>query len=397
MTGSRTHPVDCDVVVLGGGIAALWTLDALDEAGFAGVLIEPAALGQGQTLASQGIIHGGLKYTLRGLLHASAEAVSAMPQRWRESLEGATRPDLRSVRVRSASTWMWRSETLSSKLAMLGARVGLRTQPIEVSAAERPAILRTAPGTVYRVDEPVLDTPSLVEAFRTRHLARMIRADGLEGIELRRIDTRHEVRVGDLTLRASALVLAAGSANEALRQTLSLQPAIMQRRPLHMVMMRGALPELHGHCVDGAATRLTITTSTDRAGRTVWQIGGRLAEAGVTLEPADLLQLAQRELREVLPDLDQRNVAWATYRIDRAERATHGGLRPDDAQCIVEGTPTSITLWPTKLALAPRGAELTVASLRTAGVRASGSIVIDGPRPAIGVAPWESATWTGAS
>ncbi len=388
---------EVDVVVIGGGIAALWLLDALDERGFAAVLIEPGALGQGQTLASQGIIHGGLKYTLRGLLNASAEAVSAMPERWRRSLAGESRPDLRAVTLRSPSTWLWRSESLRSMLGMVGARAGLRTVPIEVPLAERPAILRSVPGTVYRVDEPVLDTPSLVAAFLERHRPRMIAAPGPTSIDLRSEPLDHRITLsgaeGTTTIRSRAVVLAAGAMNQALRAEMHLPSGVMQRRPLHMTMVRGRLPELHGHCVDGAATRVTVTTSSDRAGRAVWQLGGQLAEQGVELDARPLIARAREELRQVLPDFDARDVEWATYRIDRAELATRGSARPDDAQCLTDGPRGVMTLWPTKLALAPRAAEQALAALDGAHVRPSGPTSIEGPRPTIGTPPWETASW----
>ncbi|MDZ4754199.1 MAG: FAD-dependent oxidoreductase [Phycisphaerae bacterium] len=391
--------LDCDVVLVGGGIAALWTLDALDEAGFAAVLLEPAALGQGQTLASQGIIHGGLKYTLRGLLNPAAESISAMPDRWRQSLANEARPHLAAVAVRSPCTWLWRSTSLVSKIAMLGARIGLRAQPVEVAASERPAVLGSVPGTVYRVDEPVLDTMSLIEAFRASHRTRMLAADGLDAIKVDRHTAGYTIDVrqpdgGTRSITCRAVVLAAGAANEHARERCGLSAQRMQRRPLHMVVLRGALPELHGHCVDGTTTRVTITTAHDAAGRAIWQIGGQLAEAGVAHDRAALLAHARRELQQVLPDFDASGVEWATYRIDRAELATTTGLRPDDAQCIADGPPGLITVWPTKLALAPRAADLVIDALAAATISPSGPLACSGQRPDTGQAPWESLEWS---
>lgn len=386
---------EVDVLVLGGGIAGLWILDALDEAGFAAALVESRGLGDGQTLASQGIIHGGLKYTLRGLLNPSAEAISAMPDRWRASLEGAVRPDLRAVRVASPATWLWRSERVASKLAMVGARIGLRTKPVEVDAASRPAPLRAVPGTVYRVDEPVLDTVSLMAAFAARHEHRLahgrvtlIARDGA-GFRI-----GFSASDGDsFAIGARVVVLAAGAGNAELRATAGIEASAMQRRPLHMAMVRGrTLPELHGHCVDGAATRVTITTHLDARGGRVWQLGGQLAENGVGLEPHELLKRAATELASVLPGVDLAGTEWASYRVDRAERATAAGVRPDDAQCIEEDG--IVTVWPTKLALAPRSAELVLDAVRRAKVTPSGASSIDAARPPVGTPPWERATWS---
>ena len=47
------------------------------------MLLERDSLGGEQTLASQGMIHGGLKYALGGTLTRSSEAIANMPERWR--------------------------------------------------------------------------------------------------------------------------------------------------------------------------------------------------------------------------------------------------------------------------------------------------------------------------
>ena len=43
--------------------------------------------------------------------------------------------------------------------------------------------------------------------------------------------------------------------------------------------VRGALPGLCGHAIEGAKTRVTITSDVDARGRTVWQLGGQVSEA----------------------------------------------------------------------------------------------------------------------
>ena len=85
---SEAQPVQLDVVIFGGGGAGLWLLDELVRQGFSALLMEAHGLGSGQTVASQGIIHGGLKYTLSGLLTPSASAIRDMPGVWRACLAG---------------------------------------------------------------------------------------------------------------------------------------------------------------------------------------------------------------------------------------------------------------------------------------------------------------------
>jgi hypothetical protein len=196
-----------------------------------------------------------------------------------------------------------------------------------------------------------------------------------------------------LDVRAGTTVLAAGAGNAALRSMLGLPDDAMQRRPLHMVLARGDLPVLNGHCVDGAATRVTITTARDFEERVIWQIGGQLAERGVTMQPDELAAHAQRELGEALPGRSWHGVEWGTYRVDRAEPRTRGGLRPEESFASRDGA--VITAWPTKLALVPQLAARIrallpstpdpVPSPHTAALR-------DWPRPTVALPPWETIT-----
>src|SRR5688572_29152902 len=140
-----------DAVILGGGAAGLWTLDRLIARGYQAVLLEAHELGSGQTVASQGIIHGGLKYTLSGLLTPSAQAIRDMPAIWRECLEGRREPKLTNTIVRSPCCYLWRTESIASRVGMIGARFGLRTASSAVAEEARPAALANCPGTVAKV------------------------------------------------------------------------------------------------------------------------------------------------------------------------------------------------------------------------------------------------------
>src|SRR5690606_23628222 len=85
---TRSHGLSTDVLIVGGGIAGVWLNARLRRAGFATLLVEKGSLGGGQSVKSQGIIHGGTKYALHGALTGSSEAIAAMPGRWREALAG---------------------------------------------------------------------------------------------------------------------------------------------------------------------------------------------------------------------------------------------------------------------------------------------------------------------
>ena len=91
--------VDC--LIFGGGAAGLWLLDTLRQRGYSALLVEAHALGAGQTVASQGILHSGLKYSLKGLLSAAAREARDMPELWRRCLQGKAQPDLQQSEIRS--------------------------------------------------------------------------------------------------------------------------------------------------------------------------------------------------------------------------------------------------------------------------------------------------------
>ena len=87
---SESTQIRYDAVILGGGVAALWTANALKGAGRSVLILTNSALGEGQSLAAQGVIHGGLKYAVGGKLTDSSEALAAMPARWLAAMRGET-------------------------------------------------------------------------------------------------------------------------------------------------------------------------------------------------------------------------------------------------------------------------------------------------------------------
>ena len=67
-------------VVFGAGIAGLWAFNRLKGAGYNALLLESNRIGCGQTIASQGILHSGLKYAIAGKVNKLAKSISALPQ-----------------------------------------------------------------------------------------------------------------------------------------------------------------------------------------------------------------------------------------------------------------------------------------------------------------------------
>jgi len=390
-----------DVVVFGGGAAGLWLLDELRRTGRNALLLESAAMGSGQTVASQGILHGGMKYALQGVLTGSAAGVSDMPHVWRAALAGRGGPDLRGTRIRSEWCYLWRTETMRSKLGMMGARVGLKITPALVRSQDRPKVLARCPGLVARIDEQVIAPASFVGDLAAKHRGQILKIDAADGLDFRVVDPgqvqtirlMHPQTRDVLQLAPRQVVFAAGGGNAELRRRVGLQDAAMQRRPLHMVMLRGNLPALNGHCVDGTQTRVTVTSDLDQVGRMVWQVGGQIAEHGVDRDPDSLIRQTRDELHAVLPGLDLSSAEWATYRVDRAEKKMPKGRRPDTAQIISEGN--TITAWPTKLVLAPQLAQDVATRIgQTSRMGGGDTAILDWPSPEVAQPPWQTCqTW----
>ncbi|MND98264.1 hypothetical protein D3C80_906070 [compost metagenome] len=165
----------------------------------------------------------------------------------------------------------------------------------------------------------------------------------------------------------------------------------MQRRPLHMVLAKGpSLKPLFAHCLGGGPKpRITVTTHPAADGQWVWYMGGDLAEAeGVAREPEAQIAAAKHEVAKLLPWIDLRQVRWATLRVDRAEPAQSGLMRPDNA--FLAEQEHLLVGWPTKLALAPDFADRVLAVLEREGIKPGNPMPLpELPRPPLAQPVWE--------
>ncbi len=354
--------ISSDITIFGGGIAGLWLLNRLRQQGYDAVLFETNALGCGQTSRSQGIIHGGMKYALQGVLTNDATAMADMPALWRQCLQGTGEIDLSQVKILSPQHYLWASNKLTAKLGGFLASAALSSRVAALDKKNYPEVFNNTSfrGEVYALDEIVLDVPALV-----RELAKPY-ADVIFKIDTMREDDLHldatgkldyiTLRSGDKEMQLSAqhFVFTAGEGNEVIIKKLNQPTLAMQRRPLHMVMVKTPfkLP-LYAHCVGfGARPRITVTTHYMHDGGAVWYLGGLLSETGVEKTTDQQIAAAREELTSLFPWLDFSKAEFATFRIDRAEPLQKSGLKPETSFCSTYG---NVTIgWPTKLALAPK-------------------------------------------
>jgi len=380
--------VSVDVLLIGGGIAGLWTLAGLQKQGYRAVLLESSALGAGQTRYAQGIIHGGTKYALTGKLTASSEAVADMPARWRACYEGDGELDLTRAELISDSHYLWSTTSLASRISGFFASKVMRSRSTELDKKSLPGIFQHADfkGQFYRLDEPVFDTLSVIRALAEPRKKSIMMIDE-DSVRVHEHRLQVQETGGDkFSFRYKKVILNAGQGNEKLLTQFGYEKPVMQLRPLKMVVMRGKGESrlndmIYAHCLGASVNpRITITSHRDGAGNIIWYMGGQLAEEGVKKSTDELITAARHELKALIPWLDITNMEFGVLEIDRAEinlsgkKGTVSG-RPDTF--FFKEKDDVITAWPTKLALAPVLADELTERIAAAGIVAD----VDGDLP----------------
>ncbi|MDD0842939.1 NAD(P)/FAD-dependent oxidoreductase [Pseudomonas sp. Gutcm_11s] len=387
-----SQALSTDILIVGGGIAGLWLNARLRRLGYATLLVENAALGGGQSLKSQGIIHGGAKYALHGALTGASEAIADMPRRWREAVAGQGELDLSGVRILSEAHYLWSPGSLAGNLTSFFASKAVRGRVDQVKGDQLPPALQHPKfkGKVYRLAELVLDVPSLI----TR-LAELAGDSLLAGHDIKPLLENGELvglQIDGREIRARRIVLSAGAGNAELLAALGVEQPRQQLRPLHMVLVKGRdLKPLYAHCLGGGPKpRITVTSHPAADGQWVWYLGGDIAEAdGVARSEPAQIAAAQKEVQQLLPWVDLSDARWATLRVDRAEPAQSGLVRPDNAFLADHGR--LLVGWPTKLALSPDFADRVIAALERDGITPgeSATLLPALPRPPLGEPVWE--------
>lgn len=406
-TDSTTIKIQLDIAIIGGGVAGLWVANRLYKQGFSTALFEHKALGSDQTIASQGMIHGGMKYTLSGALTGASEAIADMPQHWRACLCGEGDVDLRNTRILSDHFFLWSTNSIAAKLTSFFASKATRGRVDTVSNEKYPPLLRHADfnGSLYKLVDIVLDVPSLVvnlahniegHSFLIDWSQAQWQKDNQGSISL---FIKQDGQTFEIC--AKRFIFTAGKGNAELLAQIGLATPAMQLRPLQQVMVKHHHPYLfYGHCLGAETTpRLTISSYKLRPHEYVWYLGGNLAEKGATQDAESLITKAQEELAELLPWVDLSYAEWATLPVVRAEPLQPNFVRPDKAFAeSAKDAANLIVAWPTKLTLVPNLANQVLEILQDAGVTADADFnstltqlrkIL--PSPPLAHTPWELA------
>ncbi|MFL2840706.1 MAG: FAD-dependent oxidoreductase [Pseudohongiellaceae bacterium] len=359
--------IEKDVLIIGGGIAGLWILNRLRAEGYDAMLLEKNKLGAGQTIASQGMIHGGIKYALNGNLNTTSEAIADMPKHWEACLAGSGDVDLRGTNILSEHYYMWPRNSLRSRFNAFLGSTALRGKVTNVDKKYYPAFFQThIKGPLYELKDIVLDVPSLLDSLSKHHQSdiKLFSRD-----EWWNIERTPEGEFKSLTmeknnetynLKAKQLIISSGEGSIDLLKKIIPEKKLpndmqMQLRPLQMTIVKHKHPHpIYVHCVADQLTtspEVTITTHQCKDGRTAWYLGGELAESGTHRKPEEQIQVAQKKIYELFPWCDLSGAAWHSFFINRAEARTKNGKRPETAS--IHQYKNIMLCWPSKLTLAP--------------------------------------------
>ncbi len=390
-----------DIAIIGGGIAGLWTLARLRQAGYQALLFEADRLGGVQSGASQGIIHGGTKYALTGKLTHSAQSIQKMPQRWKACLDGKGEVDLRQAKKLSKHQYLWSNKSLASKITGFFASKVMtsRMQHLSMKDYVAPFNQTEFNGELYQLDEPVLDIQSVIETLREQ-FSDCIYEGHVEEITQKKNTSSYQIIFSNqkIVLTAHTMILTAGSGNENLLNSLHLEQPKMQRRPLLMPMLKAKeniLPKMYAHCLGASALpKMTITAHQLSDEQVVWYLGGEIAEQGVGRSTEKQVQCAKKELQSLMPWMDFSLCQWSALAIDRAEPEMSDGSRP--VEPAIFRCNQVITAWPVKLAMAPIMVDKIIEELELLGIEKNSPTLpqdiqtVDSMSPAqTTLLPWE--------
>ncbi|MDE2336788.1 MAG: FAD-dependent oxidoreductase [Alphaproteobacteria bacterium] len=380
---------DRDIIVFGGGVAGLFTAARIRRAGYDVILVEKDALGGTQTLASQGMIHGGQKYTLAGKATGAAAAAAAMPERWEACFAGTGELDLSAVKTLSGRQVMFPAGSffanLFSRLTVFAAAKAVNGKTRKLERDAFPVVLKRDP--VYEMQECVLDVKSLVAALAGNLEGRIFKGEATA------LSSGGRVTIGGKPFSAKTVIFAAGAGNETALKLLGADARRAQRRPLRQIMVRPMRQALYGHGITGEPKpRVTVTSHPDGTGNYIWYLGGNVAERGAKMTEDEALAFVKNEMRDIFPDIDWNDKQWASHAVDRAEAFSDGTQLAAGPQ--IQRYGSVLVAWPTKLTFAPLLADLVLAHVEENGrAPTPAAPPPDLPAVVIGAYPWEDATW----
>lgn len=394
--------LDADIVVFGAGIAGLWTFHTLKQLGYNTVLLETDSIGSGQTVASQGIIHSGLKYVFSGKINALARSISEMPDRWRKAMRGEGLVDLSSAEKMASSQYLLIPHGRMTGLLELLTKKTLGRSVKTVPPEDWPTEIKQSgfKGSAIYMDEPVLDPKAIARALAEPFRDSIRKIDWPGSVRFEQTDTGaiEKIIFNDSTaICPKHVIFTAAGGNEVIARQLGHDKGLQtQHRPLLMPMVKNAPFKLHAHCV-GTSDKpvVTISSHKDQDGGVVWYLGGQIAERPLDADREELFNDARKVLEKYLPGADLRHTKWAALPINRVEGKRSNQKKLPDTP-ILHTHENVIYGWPTKLTFAPFLADKIMKNIEELNIRPS-SRKTDWsflPKAHMATEPWNKDIWT---
>ena len=272
-----------DIALIGAGIAGLWAFNRLKRMGYDVLLLEREGIGAGQTLASQGIIHSGLKYAFAGKINELAHSISAMPDLWRTALKGDGAVDLSAASGAASSQYLLIPPGFMGGLIGLVSKKALGGNVTELAPEDWPDSIKQSGfnGSVIYMDEPVLDIAAIIRALAEPYKNCIRKIDSSDPFDYLRAHKINAKNVIFTAAQSNQEIAAVHGHDEGLKT---------QARPLLMGMMKNAPYPLYAHLVGPSEKPVaTITTHKTQSGDLVWYLGGGVAERDGALARLDII------------------------------------------------------------------------------------------------------------
>ncbi len=383
---------EIDIVIFGAGIAGLWTFHHLKKLGYNVLLLERESIGGEQSIASQGIIHSGLKFSLAGKVSNLAKSISKMPDIWRNALNGMGDVDLSDAQINAESQQLLIPKGAFGNLTNLVAQKALGNQAHSVSHDEWSKEIKNSGfnGSIIFMDEPVLDIPSVIHALAKPY------KDCIKKIAAEQA-TQPFIFLKEHNITAKRIIFTCADSNHIIAKGNSHDNGLeTQRRPLLQGMLKPAPFPLYAHLVGKTDKPLvSITTHKTSSGELVWYLGGRAAERKKDDDPNHVYEDALKAFNKYLPNVDFSDVEWSTLPIDRIEgKSRTDGWMPDTPT--IHYTDEALYCWPTKLTFAPMLSQMILEDLEKLDITPSGETSDFSFLPEVnyGQTPWDKAKWT---
>lgn len=374
----QVKQIKVDVLIFGGGIAGCWLLHSLRQKGWQAILLQADALGAGQTGKSQGIIHGGVKYALNGLLNHSSQSIANMPKIWEDCLHGRGNINLSAAKILSDAQYLWPYKSMKSRLKTYFASHLLRGRCKLIDKDLYPSLFQHEKfkQPLYSLTESVVDTYSLLEALcspyrdyilqaNTQHSSIKVSQGKIQGVDY--------AYNGDIFhVIADNYVFTAGEGVESLLGHSLYLDCPMQRRPLRMsIISFDDLQPVYAHCMGKTNTpTLTITSHQNSQGQWLWYVGGEVSEIGASKNANKHENDLLKTLKKSLPWLSFNNFKCHSFLVNRAEAWQSDGKRP--ALPTIKNQGNLSVVWPTKLAFAPMLPDRLLPFLKKSGGKGRG-------------------------